>query len=303
MELSVCIPIYNYAVALLVEGLLAQCGKQSSLLYEVLLVDDGSTTQKERNRLLAVQPNVRYVELPQNIGRSAIRNKLVEMASYENLLFMDCDAGLVDDGFIARYLDALADSPAEVLVGGCCYEQQAPGKERLLRWLYGRNREEHTAAERNTHPYKGFSAFNCLIKRSVLQKIHFNESLRKYGHEDTLLGFDMKRNNIRVLHIDNPAYHLSYDTAEDYLRKLSSSVQNLWLIYSGLEDKSSFADDVKLLRTLLILRKYHLVSVVSVFLSSVKNFFIWNLKSAHPCLAFLDMFKLEVLCRVSKGGV
>jgi len=64
-----------------------------------------------------------------------------------------------------------------------------------------------SAVERNKHPHRGFSTFNVLFEKSVFSKIRFNEELKQYGHEDTLLGFQLKKAGIDILHIDNGLMH------------------------------------------------------------------------------------------------
>src|SRR5688572_12330280 len=95
-ELSILIPIYNQDVLQLVSELLTQC-RQITTRFEIILYDDASKDKyRKRHRYLNEEPEVRYVELRENIGRAAIRNRLAQDANFNYLLFLDNDSGLPD---------------------------------------------------------------------------------------------------------------------------------------------------------------------------------------------------------------
>ena len=175
MTLSICIPIYNYNATKLITDLSQQALKEK-IEHEIILIDDNSDLYENENAQLATLPYTQLTRLPQNIGRSAIRNQLAKNARFEYILFMDCDAEIVDDFFIKRYMDAVQSSHADIIMGGCCYKKEQPASDYYLRWLYGIQREEKPAAERNAAPYRSFSAFNCLIKKNLFSTIQFDET-------------------------------------------------------------------------------------------------------------------------------
>ena len=74
---------------------------------------------------------------------------------------------------------------------------------RLLRWKYGRKKEQKKASDRNKHPYSRFSTFNVIIDKSIFSKFRFYEELKQYGHEDTLFSYQLKKAGIAIYHIDN----------------------------------------------------------------------------------------------------
>ncbi|MBC8084182.1 MAG: glycosyltransferase, partial [Hymenobacter sp.] len=150
--LSVLIPVFNRNVTPLVYALQAQTADWDGPV-EILCLDDGSReTERLPNRRLRELPGVCYEELPHNIGRAAIRNRLASVARHEWLLLLDNDSLLPDARFLARYAAARAQAP--VLVGGTAYEHTAPDTSELhLRWLYGRQREARPAAVRQRAPH------------------------------------------------------------------------------------------------------------------------------------------------------
>ena len=89
--LSILIPIYNYDVTQLVTQLHQQA-TATHQPFEIITIEDGSVKHIAENDLLRDLPNVTHIVREKNIGRSAIRNQLADMAQYDYLLFIDCDA-------------------------------------------------------------------------------------------------------------------------------------------------------------------------------------------------------------------
>ena len=160
--LSILIPIYNFAVKELVNGLSSQA-QDLNIPFEILCVDDNSKNTSKLNDGLEKIGKVNYQLNKKNIGRSAIRNLLTDKAQYDYLLFLDCDVR-IGDNFIKKYIDFKHES--EVIVGGVSYtEYEQLEKSKQLRWKYGRHREERKAHFRNQKPYASFSACNLFINK------------------------------------------------------------------------------------------------------------------------------------------
>ncbi|HPE77684.1 MAG TPA: glycosyltransferase, partial [Draconibacterium sp.] len=204
--LSINIPVYNYLVGDLVARLSLQAD-ELKIKYEIRVYDDGSANEiKLQNRQIAAKSNVVYVELEKNLGRSAVRNKMGFESKFQNLLFIDADSLPVEKNYLKKYIENL--KPGQVLCGGTVYNRQKPvDQEKYLRWVYGTNREAISAENRNSK--KGFiiTSNNFLIEKPVFEEVHFREDIKNYGHEDTLLGYDLFRAGIEIFHIDNPLEH------------------------------------------------------------------------------------------------
>ncbi len=299
MCISICIPIFNHDSTNLIRVLAQQC-VSASIEYEILVIDDCSSLFKEENRRIAEIPGVRYFKQDKNLGRAAVRNLLARKARYEWLLFLDCDAILLDNAFVFRYVKEIKKNEADVIIGGYRYSDEKPSDSTLyLRWLYGKKREERNIEERNHRSYCSFSSFNFMSKKSVFDRVNFDESLRKYGHEDTLFGWLLKYNGFIIRHIDNPARQDDIDSSDVYLRKLNDASENLWVIYKKVDDPADFVKDVKVLRCFERLRRFHLLGLVYLALNLLKPLIMRNLKSKSPKIFFLDLYKLERLCFVS----
>ncbi len=293
--LSICIPVYNFSVVSLVKNLHQQAINEK-INFEIIVVDDFSTSaEKFENREIQNLQNVQYFELEKNIGRSRIRNFLCEKANFEFLLFLDCDSKIPDSFFIKRYLVDI--QPNRVIYGGRNYEIIPPqNKNYFLRWKYGILRESKNAKERNIISHRSFTTNNFLIPKKVLKNVKFNENLEGYGHEDTLLGYELLKNRIEIFHIDNPATHIGLETAAEFLQKTQNGVKNLNIIAEMYQNETQIFQDIKLLRYFRIVKKLRLKIFVKflfkIFVKKIEK----NLISEKPSLVLFDFFKLGILC-------
>lgn len=294
--LSVLIPVFNFDIRPLVHQLHQQC-QAANIPFEIIGLDDGSQPVfRGKNKAISDLAGVRYVELGENIGRSRIRNRLGEMAQYDQLLFMDCDSKIVRSNFIARYLEALEDQT--VLCGGVEYSSQPPKKiDHYFHWFYGSRREQRTARERNQAPYHSFMTGQFVVPKKLFLDIRFEESLREYGHEDTLFGLELKKRQINIRHLDNPMQHLGLEETKVFLEKSKQAIENL-----GHISKQNLGIETKLLRT------YHKVSNLGLShpigrIGSISEAaLLKNFHSSRPNLHFFDLYKLTHLIRVMENN-
>ncbi len=292
--LSVLIPVYQWDPQKLVVDIrqqLLQCG----ISFEILVSDDTPLSQKpEYQSDLELLSGVNCYWRDRSLSRSANRNFLAGKALYSYLLFLDCDAEVVNPDFIRRYLHDL--NPGTVLVGGTLYHAIPPqNPSQKLRWIFGTHREQISASIRNLDPWKSFSTFNFLIPSAIFHSIRFSEELTGYGHEDTLFGLELKNKGIPVNHLDNGLVHLGLDPAEMFLAKVRESVSGLvQLQRSGLISQN-YSSEIKLLRTSARFRKLGMMRWVSfffrVFRKPLENALIGN----HPKLYVLDLYKLGLI--------
>ena len=95
--LSILIPVFNYDVRAFVKCLSDQ-SVALEVSVEIICLDDASAaTFQALNAEVASLPNVEYSVSEVNLGRSAIRNAMVEKAQFEHLLFLDCDGRCASD--------------------------------------------------------------------------------------------------------------------------------------------------------------------------------------------------------------
>ncbi len=287
--LSILVPIFNFDIRPLVADLHGQC-EALGIGYEIVCFDDGSTPDfKQKNQEIWKWPNVIYREMPQNLGRSAIRNALGKAARFEYLLFMDCDSKVVSLDFIEKYLQQAA--PERLVYGGRCYQNTPPADpSHYFHWYYGRYREQRNAAERSRSVYHAFMTNNFLVPKAIFLDIHFDETLRQYGHEDTLFGMELARRKVPILHIDNPLEHIGLETVEVFLQKTEQGIENLVQLKN--QGKSI---ETKLLSTYDLCEKWGLSSLLSVIFAKSKRLIVNQLSSKNPSLKWFDFYKLGSL--------
>jgi hypothetical protein len=229
--------------------------------------------------------------MPQNLGRSAIRNALVHAARFEQLLFMDCDSKVVSSDFIKNYLAHAA--PDRLVYGGRCYRATPPDDAALrFHWHYGRQREQTTAAERSRSPYRSFMTNNFLIPKAIFLEILFDETLRQYGHEDTLFGMELASRNIPILHIDNPLEHDGLETVAVFLKKTAQGIENLAELQA--QGKSI---QTKLIDTYGKLEKWRLAGIAFWFLQRFAPMLLRCIQSSPSKLLCFDLYKLYLLMK------
>ena len=239
-EFSILIPVYNFNVNALVSKLYLQA-KKISKNFEILLIDDKSKNEFiEKNKNLASKENVKFIFLEKSIGRSKIRNLLLEKAKYENCLILDCDVQIVKDNFLEEYFKNLDDN---VVVGGHIYSEKAPkNNNKYFHWLYGSKVEVQNIKTRIKTPYNSFKTNSFATTKTIFNKIKFNEFLKQYGHEDTLFGLALKKQNIPIKHILNPVLHLGLDDEEVFYKKQEKAIENLAKLYKKEEYKKELSN-------------------------------------------------------------
>ncbi|MCF6356226.1 MAG: glycosyltransferase [Draconibacterium sp.] len=290
--LSINIPVYNIEVGNLVLQLINQA-KNLGISYEIRVYDDCSDFDyKKRNRIISKYSNVIYLELEKNLGRSAIRNKMGIDSKFDYLLFIDADSKIVKDDYLEMFLNNI--KPNRVLCGGTAYQKEKPiESEKLLRWVYGINREAVSAEIRNSK--KGFiiTSNNFLIEKKLFQKIHFREEINKYGHEDTLLGYDLFMGGIEIFHIDNPVEHTGLESSEQFVEKTKMALKSLYQITNELlKNENIFVEQVHFLNKYSQITKYIPAMVFRLFYKNCHSIIERNLSGKNPRLFWFDIYKL-----------
>ena len=199
------------------------------------------------------------------------------------------------EAYMLKWLPGMKVS--RVICGGTLYHESAPGDpDKLLRWKYGKWREQKSAAERNKHPHAGFSTFNVLIDRSVFSKIRFNEELKQYGHEDTLLGYQLKKAGIGILHIDNGLMHEGLESNREFLNKTKLGIENLSKLYDKVTDKKTFSETVILLGFYNKLKFLGLTRILAAIFIRYRDRMEIRLDSSNISLLLFGFYKMSMFC-------
>ena len=292
--LSILIPVYNYDVFALVEILHKQCS-ESKIIFEIIALDDSSSLFITENQRVNQFSNTSFIVLKKNIGRSAIRNLLAQKAAFDNLLFLDADTIPIHENFISTYISKI-NNKEKIVYGGILYQTEKPSKKQLLRWIYGHKREALSVKDRNKNPYLSFLTLNFLISKSIFSKVIFNENIPNLRHEDTLFSYELMQQKIKIVHIENPVYHLGIENSQTFLKKSEEAVIGLKnLVDSGLISK----DYVKLAHYFYVLKKYYLYSIVILGFKILKPVFLKQLLGKKPSLFIFDLYRLGIYCQLN----
>ena len=284
--LSILIPIYNYDVTKLVVKLSKQC-QRAKIQFEIVCFDDGSRPNiKAKNSGLRALFRVNYVEMSENLGRSKIRNWLAKAASFDHLLFMDCDSKVPGANYIKNYVAVIGKY--DVVYGGRTYQKKAPASDKKhLHWKYGSQREALSAKKRNKHPYLNFMSNNFMIKRTIVEANKLDESLTQYGYEDTLFALQLKAKEIKVFHIDNPLEHKGLETNGVFLEKVHLATENLVRLYQSKEIRST-----RLIDFYQRLKYWKVLPFVLRYFEKNEDNIQRKLQERNPELKNLQLYKL-----------
>lgn len=293
--LSILIPTYNYNAFKLVNVLNNQAN-EAKIVFEIIVLDDGSQKFHSENNKINEFQFCSYEILKVNIGRSAIRNLLSRKATFDNLLFLDSDTIPISNNFISNYLLQI-NKVEKIVSGGILYSKLKPQKSQLLRWKYGNSREALSSKIRKKNPYLRLLTLNFMIKKSVFEKVSFNENIPNLRHEDTLFSYELKNNSIRVEHIENPVYHLGLDEFEIAIKKENESLIALKYL---IEKQLIPSNYISLSKLFYRLKKMQLLFVLYIFYKITKPLLLKNLASKNPSLFVFDIYRLGYLCKLEK---
>lgn len=293
---AVLIPIYNREVTQLVLNLVNQKSNQE---FKIFCVDDVSDNKiKIRNQDILKIKNVDYTELTEKLSRSQIRNYLANKAkNYDFLIFIDDDAQLITTDFIQKYIDNCLENPHAVYCGGMMkpssYLKQ---KNNILAWKYDYYIQSQNENYRTKSNFLSLKSFNFCISSELFFRFPFSEKISNYGHEDTFFAYELFKNNIPIIPINNPLLHTGIESNSIFIEKAEISIPNLVLF----EDKhQDFLNNITLWKAknkFQIL--YNLFPKLFNFINSkIKKHL---LESKNPNLKLFNIYKLLYLCKLKK---
>lgn len=293
MKLSICIPVYNFDVLNLAKDLRQEI-EANQLNAELLFIDDASSSKFS----LMLEELKKYADnvilLPENIGRSKIRNLFLDYCSGDYYLFTDCDIRITSSSFIQNYIKCIENYPdVDLFYGGFTIDETWKN----LRNYYSVKRE--ISNQYNTSDFNTFKTANFMIKKSVFEKFPFNENLRQYGYEDYIFAKDLELNSTNYLFINNPVMHLDYSSNEEFLQKIDQGMNSLYRLSldSNYQNKIK---DIKVYKLAEKLKKLHLLGLFRDFYKLFEKDIRKNLLSSQPNIYLFDLYKLGKLSELLK---
>ena len=290
--LSILIPTKDYSCRTLVESLHRQA-ESAGIAYEIIVGEDGSLPNNiALNAPLAQMSNCRIIVQQKNVGRSKIRNILAQEAHGRNILFIDSDAVVEQSNILQLYSEALKEYP--VVCGGLYHSDTPLTSSCTLRHRYERTADKRRSAEeRNKAPYDRFTTFCFAIRRELFLEIQFDESIKNYGYEDTLFGYELRRKGVAIKHIDAPLLHIGLESNKVYLAKVEESLHTLLQLQGKIAPTT-------LLKCYTRLKSMHLTGIVLIVWRALYPMLRANLLSKHPSLTILNFYKIGYYCSINR---
>lgn len=295
--ISILIPSYNYNTLPLVEELYNQIVLEN-IEFEIIVQDDASPVNENTEANLKINqfPNCRFERSESNLGRAKNRNVLVDKAKYEWVLLMDCDMYPKSKNFIKIYLKSIKNDDKEVVFGGIIYFDEKPKQEEVLRWVFGKHREEIPLKKRLTNPYHYTLISNILIRKKWLIKYPLDQEMINYGYEDMVFILGLKKHNIPIAHIENPAFHLNLEKSAVFLEKSHLSLQNLKL---ALDRNLVDPDDTALSKVHSKIERLKMANFAVFLFKAFEKNLTKNLLSSNPSIFIFDIYRLGYFCQLN----
>jgi len=285
--LSILIPVYNYGVQLLVENLLIQL-ESIDCRWEILLSDDASNEEwiKQNSKFVSKLNNsqIKLFQQEINVGNAANRNFLIAQASYDWLLFLDVDVIPVTFNFLSIYKKKMQSTNKEIIIGNIAYDENKP-QPHLLRWKYGKEKEQVDFEEIKSKPILHARGANFAIKKTLAEKMNFPILKEKYGFVDTRFFLQFTKNQICV--VNNSVYHLGIERNNIFLEKTKNAIVNALFL---LNKNDKLAKQITLISTYRKIRIFKRI-LAKIYLKNYL-FFERNMMSKKPSVFIFQIYKL-----------
>lgn len=266
--ISICIPVYNNYVYPLVRRLVNQMKNITAEEFEVVCIDNHSSGYYA-NQNKGVAELATYLTVGKTIGMNQLRNLFIGHSKGDYLLYVD-SAASVPDLYLKNYIKQVAKNPA-VVVGGLLFDEGLADTEHALRYQYAVSIECLAADKRRSDPYRHITVGNVMVRRDVMEKARFDESVSKYGYDGILFGYSLEQNHIPVTHIDNAVVIKQCEDNAEFLHKTVESVENIAEIYDNMWEDQRFCQVVPLLKRYGRVRRMGMQGMVYTIFKMFKN--------------------------------
>jgi len=252
-NVSLIIPTYNRVFFLdrIFRSLIAQ---DISKLKEVVVIDSNSTdgTKDLINLYQDDSPlNIIYEHVDNSV--SLKRNRGIQVASSEYLIFIDDDCVPLDD-FISKHINSCYGNSKTINCGNVYFEDNLVESSNYIRYRNSRHIpylcEQHNEKKLD---FRSIVTMNMSFKKSDILKydLFFNEKFIGYGMEDnefgycaTKAGFNIVCSNAAIVHIENKnaleyakkIYHTSRDGVKRFKDIHPEAVEKLRYSFFFEED-------------------------------------------------------------------
>ena len=203
--LSVVIPCYNQGIFL--KDALESLEKCNKELFEIIIVNDGSTDQFTNDYLLSLSNSGYHVVFQHNMGLGAARNTGIKLAKGEYILPLDSD-NRIHPGYIEKGIEILAKDKATAVVYskanyfGDKTGISEPGSFNLQRLMIG-----------------NYIDACAVVRKSVIESVGMYDNMKIMGYEDWDLWLRIAFAGYKFHYIEEPLF--------DYRVNAGSMMKNL----------------------------------------------------------------------------
>jgi len=168
--LSVVIPCYNQGI--FIKDALESLDKCNNNLFEIIIVNDGSSDKFTNDYLTELSENGYHVVFQPNMGLGAARNKGIKEAKGEFVLPLDSD-NKIRGGYIEKGIEILsANKDIAVVYANAGYfgdkaGELKPGKFNLQKLMLG-----------------NYIDACAVIRKSVIDEVGYYDNMKIMGYED-----------------------------------------------------------------------------------------------------------------------
>jgi GT2 family glycosyltransferase len=226
----VSVVVLNYkrrdALAVTLDSVLGQ----DYLNREIIVVDNHSE-EDVRSVVEARGSEIRFLELPRNLGSCAGRNVGIRRAHGEFIITIDNDVILASPFEISKVVNAFEERPqSHVLVFQIC--EPDTGKLRLREWCHPKYWKEFSQSEFETYFLpEGASAF----RRQVFEIVGLYYEPFFIGHEGGDLAFRILDHGLQILYLPQVrVWHAASPLTRSKERTYRLYTRNyMWLAYKN----------------------------------------------------------------------
>lgn len=252
VKVSVVIPVYNQYESLLL--VLKAFSKQSvnNLLYEVIIIDDGSNDNLKDttiNDFGELGLKIKIVH-QKNLGRAASRNSGVKISSGDIIIFCDADR-IPDPDFVKEHLE-WHNMGRNIVIG---YPYDFYGKKEMLldciNWklirkysrlpiFYSKIFESYFGSIKSNSnlSWLSFLVGNSSISKIVFEKYNgFDESFREWGFEHFEFAFRLYKSN-ETFYLNSKAcnFHIPHKRKENfYQQSIKNNINKIHNLHEEID--------------------------------------------------------------------
>jgi glycosyltransferase involved in cell wall biosynthesis len=194
---------------------------------EFVLIDDGSASAELLSNVITAAERTgapaRVIVWGETRGRAAARNRLIEEARGEYVLFLDADMIPDSPRFLSIWLGVLSTQRPLVAFGGLSVVSAAPTIDTALHHNLFACSDCAPARVRALRPAQSTASANLVVRRDFLAANPFDPHFA--GFEDTDWALSAAR-QANILHVDNPATHAGLDDVATLMRKSAEAGRN-----------------------------------------------------------------------------